>query len=126
MKIFRFVGLAVVAILMSVSFAACDDDDDESSSSASIVGEWEDVEDPLYTATFTSSAFAFYENEKLDYRGKYSITGNKISLTISEFPGGEDFVGKTKTYDIYELSEKYLKFGDDGADDPDFNFKRVN
>lgn len=124
MKIFRMIGLAVVAILMCVNFSSCKDDDDDAKT-ASIVGSWVDVEDPDYTVVFTSSNFEFLEDGDLEYSGTYSLSGNKISLTIKKFPGGEQYVGTTETYDVYELTENTLKFGDDGADDPDYNFKRV-
>ena len=36
MKTLRFIGMAIIAIIMSVNFAACSDDDDDNP----IVGTW--------------------------------------------------------------------------------------
>ena len=36
MKTLRFIGMAIVAIIMSVNFVACSDDDDDKSGDAAI------------------------------------------------------------------------------------------
>lgn len=41
MKTLRFIGMALVAIIMSVNFVACgDDDDDKSGDAANFIGKW--------------------------------------------------------------------------------------
>jgi uncharacterized lipoprotein YehR (DUF1307 family) len=43
MKTLRFIGMAVIAVIMSVNFMACSDDDDEEDNrpdSEKIVGQW--------------------------------------------------------------------------------------
>ena len=42
MKTLRFIGMAVIAVIMSVNFMACSDDDDEDDKqSNTIIGTWE-------------------------------------------------------------------------------------
>ena len=41
MKTLRFIGMAIVAVIMSVNFAACSDDDDEGTNGSNpLVGTW--------------------------------------------------------------------------------------
>ena len=40
MKTFRLIGIAIMAILISVNFASCSSDDDEEEISASLEGTW--------------------------------------------------------------------------------------
>lgn len=42
MRTLRFIGMAIVAVIMSVNFAACSDDDEEESTptTENIVGQW--------------------------------------------------------------------------------------
>ena len=41
MKTLRFIGMAIIAVIMSVNFAACSsDDDDENKSDSPLVGTW--------------------------------------------------------------------------------------
>lgn len=42
MRTLRFIGMAIVAVIMSVNFAACSDDDEEGSTptTENIVGQW--------------------------------------------------------------------------------------
>lgn len=50
MKTLRFIGMAIVAIIMSVNFAACSDDDEEGNNGNNpLVGTWID-DDGSYEA----------------------------------------------------------------------------
>lgn len=41
MKTLRFIGMAIIAVIMSVNFMACgDDDEEEGGNAASLVGKW--------------------------------------------------------------------------------------
>lgn len=41
MKTLRFIGMAIIAVIMSVNFVACSsDDDDENESNSPLVGTW--------------------------------------------------------------------------------------
>ena len=80
MKTLRFIGMALVAVILSVSFTACsDDDEDESGSAASLVGKWK-IETAAtngvteewdgyqyYVVTATHFYFTDDETEKSDY-----------------------------------------------------------
>lgn len=49
MKTFRFLGMAIIAILMSVNFTACSDDDDEDSTLDLLQGVWYDALSLFYS-----------------------------------------------------------------------------
>ena len=40
MKTLRLIGMAVIAVIMSVNFAACSDDDDDTIDTSSLEGTW--------------------------------------------------------------------------------------
>ena len=53
MKTLRFIGMAIVAIIMSVNFVACSDDDDDNP----IVGTWRsEVDNYGYSDSYTFNA----------------------------------------------------------------------
>ncbi|MDE6823062.1 MULTISPECIES: lipocalin family protein [Bacteroides] len=80
MKTLRFIGMAIVAVIMCVNFAACSDDEDESGNAASLIGTWKiekvatnGVEEewdgyPYFVITDTHCYFTDEEDiEKSDY-----------------------------------------------------------
>ena len=45
MKTLRFIGMAIIAVVISVNFVACSsDDDDENESNSPLVGTWVNIE----------------------------------------------------------------------------------
>lgn len=81
MKTLRLIGMALIAVIMCVNFAACsDDDEDESGNAASLIGTWKiekvatnGVEEewdgyPYFIVTDTHCYFTDEEDiEKSDY-----------------------------------------------------------
>ena len=43
MKVLKFLGIAIMATIINISFMACSDDDEDKGSSNPIVGTWQDV-----------------------------------------------------------------------------------
>ena len=77
----RFIGMAVIAVIMSVNFMACSDDDDEDDKqSNTIIGTWEvtgDTSDEEYNDI--GDIYTFYSDgtgllEWVDNSGKDSST----------------------------------------------------
>lgn len=56
MKTLRLIGLALVAVMMSVNFAACSDDDEEGIDITQVEGTWGLVQDEGYE---------YYEGKKV-------------------------------------------------------------
>ena len=87
--------------LCSLTFVSCSDDDDDSESNASIVGTWVCVEkDGKYTHTSTATfnadkTFLAIEEDTGEsaykIKGTYSVSGNKISITVTEIVDPEIF-----------------------------------
>lgn len=44
MKTLRFIGMAIIAVVISVNFVACSSDDDENESNSPLVGTWVNIE----------------------------------------------------------------------------------
>ena len=109
MKTLRFIGMAVVAIIMSVNFVACSDDDDDNP----IVGTWRsEVSNNSYDSfTFNTDGSGIWQeyrnNNQIDSDTfKYSIDGDKITFTWAD---GEIY---TSTFSISD-SRLTIKDGED-------------
>ena len=92
MKTFRMLGMAVVAIMMSLNFVACSDDEKADSYADLIVGTW--VEDGYYadTHTFNKDGSYMYQDEDEESRpmtGTWKVTGDKLYISVSLFGGIE-------------------------------------
>lgn len=62
MKTLRLIGMAVIAVIMSVNFAACSDDDDETPTTDKLVGQW--------TLTYEEVWEKFQNNPEENYEQK--------------------------------------------------------
>ena len=83
MKTLRFIGMAIVAIIMSVNFAACSNDDDDNP----IVGVWQnDEEDEHLRLTFnangTGEEYLFYDDDSESYRYQFTYTYDSATSTL--------------------------------------------
>lgn len=115
MKTLRLIGMAIVAVIMSVNFAACSDDDDEGegkSLSEKLVGHWvltyeegfikeenypdhawshEPKDECEYFGNFTFRADGTYSEYDLDGTSnpqsieKWTVSGDVITLIEDEF-----------------------------------------
>ena len=116
MKTLRFIGIALLTVLMSVGFSACsssdDDDNGGGDASASIEGTW-------YT---TSQTWYDWDNEKNapDYSDSYNITDRETFIfTKTERGYRLRYIYKEKgdnketesVYDLIQNSENDYKAG---------------
>ncbi|SEN33137.1 TIGR03066 family protein [Prevotella sp. ne3005] len=96
MKNIRLVGMALLALFMSVSFSACggSDDDEPQPSSNPLIGTWEmtDIDGDDYILEFKADG-TFYQAEfygktekvKISYKGTYkilSVSGNTYEVSF--------------------------------------------
>ena len=120
MKTLRFIGMAIVAIIMSVNFVACSDDDDENP----LVGTWVSIEnrnsveykDVMTINSDGTGSSAIYENGQIDKDGvdnfRYTYDENsKVFTWIWE----EDSDGESDVYSMHvrELTGSKLVLVDD-------------
>ncbi|MBC5606890.1 DUF5640 domain-containing protein [Bacteroides difficilis] len=115
MKTLRFIGMAIVAIIMSVNFVACSDDDDDNP----IVGTWRsEVSNNSYDSfTFNTDGSgiwqAYRDNRQTDSDTfKYSIDGDKITFTWADgeiYTSTFSISGNRLTIKDNEDSETYTK-----------------
>ena len=92
MKTFRMLGMAVVAIMMSLNFVACSDDEKADDYADLIVGTW--VEDGYYayTHTFNKNGSYTYQDEDEEAQpmtGTWKVAGDKLYISVSVFGGLE-------------------------------------
>lgn len=131
MKTLRFIGMAIIAVIMSVNFAACSDDDEEDNkpNSEKIVGQWiltyEEgyITDPTYPednqewshapkdeieylGNLTFRADGTFVESDLDnselWSGKWKLSNNLLTLT------GGDEVEDTSELKVLEVSANKL------------------
>jgi hypothetical protein len=94
-KYFLFLAMTLFA---AATFVSCKDDDDSSISQSTLIGKWITTEQTSYlngvqvstdtqtrdTVEFTSSAIILKEQgSTTSQTGTYSLSGNKITVTIS-------------------------------------------
>ena len=130
MKTFKLVGMAILAIFMSLSLAACSDDDDNpgGGTSASIVGEWQQTWSKGYEKYYdypednsewntaastyqikfnqdgTGVQYGTEDNTTYQYDFTWKQNGNKLSVIMTE----EGYVEKSEVK-IAELTANTLK-----------------
>jgi len=124
-KTLRFIGMVLMAVLVSVSFAACssDDDDDNVSGSSSIVGSWKQTNSygTVITLTFNSNktgvvTYAFYDDERLtgskteNFEYVYDSTEQEVKIYGDTQIEGEWDVTITATLLILEDGSSQYRF----------------
>lgn len=129
-KTFRFVGMAVMALLMAVSFTACSDDDEKGGGDSALVGTWEAEDDyGTYTLVFKSdgtykyTGIDEYDGEEWSHKGTWEAKNGAVVFHVTW--NSED--GKCSYYYgfDYEIDGRYLYcFGDDEDEDMVFRKKK--
>ena len=126
MKTLRFIGMAIIAVVISVNFVACssDDDDDENESNSPLVGTWVNIEnrnsveykDVMTINADGTGSDAIYINGQLDKDGvdnfKYTYDEkSKVFTGIWE----EDSDGESDVYSmhVHELTSSTLVLVED-------------
>lgn len=100
MRTLRFIGMAIVAVIMSINFAACSDDDDKSEDVANFIGKWK-----IETINYQG------ETEEWDGYPFFVVTANNIYFTDEEGTTKSDY--STYTYDAKSktITAKYVNSG---------------
>ena len=107
MKTFRFFGMVVVAILLSLNFIACsDDDDNDYSKGSSLAGttwkivsvaaqneEWR-IDFEGYSVTFKSDGSVVFSPDVDWSYAKWSLNEDVLKFTLGEGFPDENVVGK--------------------------------
>ena len=110
MKTLRLIGMAVIAVIMSVNFVACSDDDEDKGSSNPIVGTWQEDEG-------NGNYFVW----------KFNADGTGIE---QEYYNGQLYEPDTFTYTYDEkttvLTITYKEEGDLIAEDIDTYYVTIN
>ncbi|WP_044266488.1 hypothetical protein [Bacteroides timonensis] len=90
MKTLRLIGMAIVAVIMSVNFAACSDDDEEETPTNPLIGTWYEEPDTngnymvsTYNADGTGSEKEYYQGKfEEPYSFTYSYDKNTSIVTL--------------------------------------------
>ena len=92
MKTLRMIGMAVVAIMMSLNFVACSDDEKTDSYADLIVGVWKETGAFEDLHFFNKDGSYMYQDEDEESRpmtGTWKVTGDKLHISVSFFGGIE-------------------------------------
>lgn len=93
MKTLRFIGVALLAVLMSVSFSACGGDDDDNGGNnykSLIVGKWKLVGQYTLLATHVeyksdgTFSYTSIDDPTYEQHGVYKIEGDVLSEMFSD------------------------------------------
>ena len=90
MKTLKLFGVALLTVLLSVSFSACGSDGDDNGSTASIVGTWLETGKAksyqaklVFTGQEASGNVSYLEDDQIIWTGTYNINGSKLTITKS-------------------------------------------
>ena len=136
MKTLRFIGMAIIAVIMSVNFAACSsDDDDENKSDSPLVGTWmmtksikdghtripgQNGFDSGLGLVFSANG-TFYnlvENEKAEDGNTYNVElkGDDMGILIGKRGQTLDSLQYLANLAVNKNSEEYIKVKIDTED----------
>ncbi|WP_270611873.1 hypothetical protein [Bacteroides intestinalis] len=101
MKTLRFIGMAIVAVIMSVNFTACSDDDEDDKQSNTIIGTWEVTGDSdsdeeynaigeIYTFYSNGTVLNEWENDFYTYNYKLNSDNTILSIDYEDGDGYEE------------------------------------
>ena len=127
MKTFRFIGMALLAIVMCVNFASCSSDDDEKDNSSLLIGRWQLVSDREVYEFKANGEFFLYEFDEdgdIGAKGTWEKSGNslKLKFTIDD----DDFkIPYTYNAKIIELTTIRLVF-EIGEPKETYTLKRID
>lgn len=87
MKTFRFIGMALLAVVVSINFIACSDDEEKSGEYKLAGTSWtQDGDDDIFCflnggEVVTYENYIDYKNGEKAYHMKWSINGDVLTLT---------------------------------------------
>lgn len=107
MRTFRLLGMALIAILVSVNFASCSSDDDEENNASRLIGTWYEInseEEQIcfsFKSDYTGYTWANHYGESESNKYKFTWKATDTEITI-EFKDGKDAGIYTDPYTIDE------------------------
>lgn len=125
MKTLRFFGMALMTILLSVSFTACSSDDDDNGSNSAIVGKWswDGEEDDYFIFKSNGTGYNYWydddENEWTTDNFSYKLQDEVLTIVWDGDEADKDTYKCTinsNKMTWYDIDEGYV----DGA------FTKVN
>lgn len=108
MKTLRFIGMAIVAVIMSINFAACSDDD-EKEATTTIEGTWKytsSSDEDLRSGTFTfknDGGLVWNDGEETSSNCSYTLSNNKLKIVLNQ----DDYIEGTITISNNQATFKY-------------------
>ena len=134
MKVLKFLGIAIMATIVNISFMACNDDDEDKGSSNPIVGTWQEDEDNgnYFVWKFNADGTGIeqeYYNGQLEEPATFTYTYDTKTtvLTITYKEEGDLIAEDIDTYyvTINGNTMKVREFWDGGEDEtPDIYTKK--
>lgn len=106
MKLFKFIGMVCVTILLSVGFASCSSKDNDATGEFSIVGTWQaSFEGESQTQTWTFYPNGTYEcttpSSEWGYDGNYTYSNGTLTYTDRSYTikdGKKEYTGGSSTF----------------------------
>ena len=128
MKTFRFIGMAIIAVLLCVNFTACSNDDGDEPKSSSIVGVWEYTSnnDGNGTMTFKNDGGLIWisDNDNEIISGSnytYTLKGNELKIVWN----GDDYTLGTFTIYGNNATYEYRWYSGNGNSDGTENIMQL-
>ncbi|WP_174647215.1 hypothetical protein [Bacteroides sp. Marseille-P8574] len=127
MKTLRLIGMAIVAVIMSVNFAACSDDDDEDNNGNNpLVGTWIDSygEDYYFIWKFNADGTGMnqeYYHGDLEYPVSFTYTYDaKTTVLTVTYKDDVSLIPEVDTYYVTFNGNTMIakEFGEWGEDEP--------
>ncbi len=110
MKTLRFIGMAIIAVIVSVNFAACSSNDDEDNFESSLIGTWIEVDEEEEQRCYTFNS----DHTVICWANNYGVEGEKNTLTWSATKTHITLVGgkEGNEPEPYKIEGKNLYFYD--------------
>ncbi|TGX98520.1 hypothetical protein [Bacteroides muris (ex Afrizal et al. 2022)] len=123
MKTLRFIGMALIAVIMCVNFVACSDDDDEETN-ATIEGTWKytsSFDEDMRSGSFTfksNGGLIWYHGEESSSNCSYTLNGSNLKIILNQ----DDYIEGTIAISKNQATYKYTWHDYDGKWDDDYEF----
>lgn len=113
MKTLRFIGMAIIAVIVSIQFAACSDDSE--SIEDAIVGTWKVTtnDENLATSTFTfmkGGGFVWNNGQEISSNCSYTLSNNKLKIIFNQ----DDYIEGTIAINGNSATYHYMWYDVDG------------
>ena len=111
MKTFRFLGMALLAVVMCANFIACSSDDDEDDGGYKLAGTtWtQDGDDDVFSflnggEVVTYENYTDYKNGEKAYHMKWSVNGDVLTLTYDGYFENGSITPEKQESDYWQIT----------------------